>query len=66
VTVYPTKAFQTEQFRSNVHHKNIAEHRVTKEGSAVIKPMRDQYPTRYDFEKFQKDNEQYKKSRQGH
>jgi len=31
VTIYPTELFQQEQFRSNVHHKNIAEHRVTKD-----------------------------------
>jgi len=62
VTVYPTKDFQTEQFRSNVHHKNITEHRTTQEGKAIIKPMRDQYPTRHDFKQFQNDNEQYKKS----
>ena len=62
VTVYPTKDFQTEQFRSNVHHKNITEHRTTKEGKAIIKPMGDQYPTRYDFNKFQKDKEQYDNS----
>jgi hypothetical protein len=29
VTVYPTQAFQQEQYRANVHHKNIREHRVT-------------------------------------
>ena len=63
VTVYPTKAFQTEQFRSNVHHKNIHEHRTTKDGQPVIKPMRDQYPTRYDFKQYQNDSKQYDESR---
>ena len=62
VTVFPTKAFQQEQFRSNVHHKNITEHRVTKEGKAVIKPMKDQYPTKYDFPRFQEDSKTFKSS----
>jgi len=29
---------------------------MTKEGKAVIKPMKDQYPTKYDFQKFQNDS----------
>ena len=65
VTIYPTANFQTEQYRSNVHHKNIVEHRTTKEGKAVIKPIRDQYPTRYDFEQFQIDSKVYKNAQKG-
>jgi len=55
VTVYPTQVFQREQYRFNVHHKNIREHRVTAQGKAVIKPLRDQYPSRYDFEQYLED-----------
>lgn len=62
VTLFPTKAFQQEQYRSNVHHKNLSEHRVTKDGETVIKPMRDQYPTRHDFERFQQDQKNYEKA----
>lgn len=62
VTLFPTEAFQQEQYRSNVHHKNLTEHRVTKDGETVIKPMRDQYPTRHDFERFQQDQKTYNKA----
>ena len=53
VVIYPTKTFQDEQYRLNTHHKNIQEHRVSEEGNALIKPMRDQYPTPGNFKSFQ-------------
>ena len=43
-TVYPTPQFQQEQFRVNVHHKDLKEHRVDGAWKTLIKPMRDQYP----------------------
>ena len=43
VVIYPTKNFQDDQYRLNSHYKNIQEHKITKEGEAIIKPMRDQY-----------------------
>ena len=64
VTVFPTTAFQQEQYRANVHHKNIKEHRINEQGSPVIKPLRDQYPTKYDFDRFQKDQREYNESKQ--
>jgi hypothetical protein len=46
VDLYPTTVFQEEQYRVNVHHKNIREYRLNGEGQPVIKPMVDQYPGR--------------------
>ena len=54
-TVFPTQQFQQEQYRVNVHHKNIGNHRMDSEWKPVIKPMRDQYPTAGNFKAFQKD-----------
>ena len=59
VTIYPSEAFQQEQYRTNVHHKNIREHRITKNWAPVIKPLRDQYPTKYDFDRFQQDQKTF-------
>lgn len=62
VIVYPTNEFQQEQYRANVHHKNIKEHRINDAGKAVIKPLRDQYPTKYDFKRFQQDQKEFDES----
>ncbi len=59
VTAFPTKAFQHEQYRTNVHNKNILNHKVDAFGKPIIKPMRDQYPTKYDFERYMEDKEKY-------
>lgn len=59
VTVYPTEAFQQEQYRSNVHRKNIQEHRLQSDGRPIIKPMRDQYPTSHDFKRYMADKQSY-------
>lgn len=59
VTVYPTKAFQSEQFRVNTHRRNIENHRIGEDGRPMIKPMRDQYPTKYDYERFMEDKSAY-------
>ena len=59
LTVYPTKEFQHEQYRVNSHQKNIEEHRFDESGKAIIKPMRDQYPTRHDFDRYKEDQERY-------
>lgn len=39
VTLFPSDAFQQEQYRANVHHKNIKEHRINDAGKPVIKPI---------------------------
>jgi hypothetical protein len=39
VVVFPTKEFQNEQYRTNVHHKNIENHKISSQGKAIIKPM---------------------------
>lgn len=43
ITVFPTKNFQYEQYRVNVHHKNIEGYRLDTAGRAITKPLRDQY-----------------------
>ena len=45
ITVYPTAQFQEEQYRVNIHHQNIEQHRITDDWKTVIKPMADQYPS---------------------
>lgn len=65
VTVFPTKAFQDDQFWVNVHHKTLSEYRITEDGRPVIKPLRDQYPSRYDFERFQADQSEFEKAKPG-
>jgi hypothetical protein len=62
VTVYPSEHFQREQYRVNVHHKNIRDHRVTTEGKPVIRPMRDQYPSTGDYSQFRQDCETYEQA----
>lgn len=59
ITVYPTEKFQWEQYRLNVHHKNIKEHRITDKGDVVIKPMRDQFPEAKDFDKYLQEKQKY-------
>lgn len=59
VVVFPTKEFQNEQYRTNVHHKNIENHKISSQGKAIIKPMWDQYPNKWDFQKFKQDKEEY-------
>jgi hypothetical protein len=59
VTVFPTKAFQDEQYRFNVHNKNIQEHKIDQKGKPIIKPMGDQYKTKYDFKRYLKDKENF-------
>ncbi|MDC0947961.1 hypothetical protein OAS86_01280 [Gammaproteobacteria bacterium] len=61
VTIYPTKAFQYEQFRSNSHQKNIRDHKINEEGKAIIKPMRDQFTPRQYLE-YSEAKEQYDKA----
>ena len=58
-TVYPTPQFQQEQFRVNVHHKNLHEHRIDSEGKTLIKPMRDQYPNSQAYQAYLKAQERY-------
>ena len=55
VTVFPTKAFREEQYRFNVHNKNIQQHRIDNQWKPVIKPMRDQYQTTHDFQRYMDD-----------
>lgn len=59
VTVFPTKAFRDEQYRFNVHNKNIQEHKIDQKGKPVIKPMADQYKTKHDFKRYLKDKENF-------
>ncbi len=59
VIVYPTEAFQKEQYRTNVHQKNLANHRLDDNGKPIIKPMRDQYPTSHDFQQYLSDSKKY-------
>lgn len=59
VTVYPTEAFQKEQYRTNVHNKNLTNHRIDDNGKPIIKPMRDQYPTSHDFNRYMSDTKKY-------
>lgn len=59
VTVYPTEAFQREQYRTNVHNKNLTNHRIDDNGKPIIKPMRDQYPTNHDFNRYMSDTKKY-------
>lgn len=59
VIAFPTKEFQSEQYRTNVHHKNIENHKISSQGKAIIKPMWDQYPSKWDFKKFRSDKAEY-------
>lgn len=63
VTVFPTEAFQKEQYRENVHQKNLANHRINAKGKPVIKPMRDQYPTTHDFSRYTEDMKKYNEAK---
>ncbi|MEZ5536406.1 MAG: hypothetical protein R3F02_12370 [Thiolinea sp.] len=63
VVVYPTQQFQQEQYRLNAHHKNIENYRLTGEGKAVIKPMRDKYPSSYDYQQYQQDKEIFEQAK---
>lgn len=62
VHIFPTTTFQDEQYRINTHYKAIQNHRFTKEGEVIIKPMKDQYPDRKDFGKYLDDRGKYDKS----
>lgn len=64
VTVFPTKDFQNEQWRINTHHKNIKNHRMDDTWKAVIKPMRDQYPTKHDYDRYVKDSDNFENAKE--
>lgn len=63
VTVYPTSNFQSEQYRSNSHSKNIRDHRIDEKGQVLIKPMRDQYSDRAEYPQFLNDRESYENAK---
>jgi hypothetical protein len=63
VTTFPTSSFQYEQYRFNVQNKHIKNYRMTPEGQPVIKPLRDQYPTSYDYQRYLKDLEVYESAK---
>ncbi len=43
ITIYPTNAFQKEQYRLNTHQQSIHSYKVTPHGQTTIEPMLDQY-----------------------
>ena len=55
ITIFPTNEFQMEQWRINTHQKNIKNHRIDQKWKPVIKPLRDQYKTGYDYDRYVKD-----------
>lgn len=48
----PTKEFQDDQFRVNLHHKRIRNYKINENGKAIIKPSRDQFYGRNGYKQY--------------
>lgn len=64
ITIFPTDAFQMEQWRINTHQKNIKNHRIDQKWKPVIKPLRDQYKTGHDYDRYVKDCDTFENARE--
>ncbi len=59
ITIYPTNAFQKEQYRLNTHQKSIHSYKVTPHGQTTIKPMLDQYDGKNAYGDYLNDKEYF-------
>ena len=62
LTVFPTAEFQQEQWRINTHQKNLKNHRIDQTWKPVIKPLRDQYKTWLDYDRYVDDCDKFEKA----